>query len=289
MLPCLLEKQVIVPSTHSGPTLATRCPQPKEFGEICKRKVETGEDKWVEASLESGCWQGVEDYVLEHWVEFLRSKLPGWRHMSLHFDGIRIGPAHLVQEALLRDCENHIEAQTGYAVRVRIKRHTTLQQSAEVLSYTAHISVPEVLVQKCVTPSESGADTAHAGLILCNLLKSFSTLESNADKIVGGATYGTWAELVGCSLEPRLELDYADEDGMWLIHSMAGPRQMAIGVHIETPTKARIVTPTGTAFLDVDELMGLLEGAMDRKLFIYFRVGGDFSSAESRLLDVIAT
>ncbi|CAK0802818.1 unnamed protein product [Prorocentrum cordatum] len=50
--------------------------------------LESAQHKWLEASLASYMWQGVEDHCLEQWVDFVMEEKVS--HVSLHFDGLRV-------------------------------------------------------------------------------------------------------------------------------------------------------------------------------------------------------
>ncbi|CAK0905471.1 unnamed protein product [Prorocentrum cordatum] len=99
--------------------------------------LESAQDKWSEASLASYMWQGVEDYCLEQWVDFVMEEKVS--HVSLHFDGLRVDKGRVLLsqaggdaratavsdaekvKSFCKKSEERILATTGYSVSIRNK------------------------------------------------------------------------------------------------------------------------------------------------------------------------
>ena len=82
------------------------------------KELEDREDKdFPSATVFHYMWTAVEDYILEHWCNFLQRHAP--THLSLHFDGVRVNSdLHEDMCALMNACEKHILESTGFAVKL---------------------------------------------------------------------------------------------------------------------------------------------------------------------------
>ncbi len=80
-------------------------------------------------------WQGIEDMLLDIFVTHLKAR--PLRHLSLHFDGIRVDRQRVLAEAeggseedgirlLLANLTAEVARQTGYNIEVVEKRHEYL-------------------------------------------------------------------------------------------------------------------------------------------------------------------
>ena len=85
--------------------------------------VEDGNKRNPDCSILSHLYMACEDFLLSHWVEFLTSTFNP-KHVSLHFDGVRISdvPGVTVEEVCRRS-EAFLEANAGFKVRIREKHH----------------------------------------------------------------------------------------------------------------------------------------------------------------------
>ena len=74
------------------------------------------------ATIMSQMWYAVEDMILQAWTEHALIGLP--KHLSLHFDGIRISTDHIGDVAeYIRGCQDAIKAKTGFEVKISAKTH----------------------------------------------------------------------------------------------------------------------------------------------------------------------
>ncbi len=88
-----------------------------------------------QASCFAHFWQGVESYVLDAWLQFVKQRHV--RHLSLHYDGIRVDWQSLQCEASACGpegpvpgfCEaaaGFVRERTGYTLKIVEKKHKTL-------------------------------------------------------------------------------------------------------------------------------------------------------------------
>ena len=74
------------------------------------------------ATIMSQMWYAVEDMILQAWTEHALIGIP--KHLSLHFDGIRISTDHIGDVAeYIRGCQDAIKAKTGFEVKISAKTH----------------------------------------------------------------------------------------------------------------------------------------------------------------------
>ena len=80
--------------------------------------------KKPDSSLLSHLYMACEDAVLQCWAEFLVQKLP--RHLSLHFDGVRVSAEDGVSsEELCKSAQECVMDRLGFDLTIREKKHLT--------------------------------------------------------------------------------------------------------------------------------------------------------------------
>eukprot|EP00435_Cladocopium_sp_Y103_P038419 s1353_g10.t1 len=95
---------------------------PDEYKALCEDPAK----KYPEASVLSLLYTACEDFVLSRWAYFLESKYRP-RHMSLHFDGIRVSQLpHASAEIVCRESAEHIQASSSFEVTIVEKKHSTV-------------------------------------------------------------------------------------------------------------------------------------------------------------------
>ena len=108
-------------------------------------------------------WTSVEDRILQSWTDHVLTRTTKPKHLSLHFDGIRISADHVgvQQEEFIRDCENAINKRTGFVVKIVPKKHQNFIQLAEDEKYT----------RKCA--HQRAGHSPHAGKLhtLCSVAR----------------------------------------------------------------------------------------------------------------------
>ena len=111
-----------------------------EFEELYK----DGTKKNPEASVLSMLYFAAEDYILSSWSQFLLRRHDP-RHMSLHFDGLRISKREgCTGDMLCKQSEDHIKDITKFDIKIKDKQH------ANVISLMKRLSM-EVAEAKYAT------------------------------------------------------------------------------------------------------------------------------------------
>ena len=79
------------------------------------------------ASILSLMWQSVEDMILQVWAEYAITLKP--KHVSLHFDGIRLSKDVVDNvDSHIEQCQKIIMEKTGFAVKILRKTHCTFRE-----------------------------------------------------------------------------------------------------------------------------------------------------------------
>ena len=93
---------------------------PDDFKDVQRDETK----KNPEASLLAYLYCACEDFILSHWLEFLQKTLTP-KHLSLHFDGVRVAAMHNIDvDDICRQCEHHI-AEEDWLSRTHPKRRST--------------------------------------------------------------------------------------------------------------------------------------------------------------------
>ncbi|CAE7478378.1 unnamed protein product [Symbiodinium sp. CCMP2592] len=96
-------------------------------------------------------WTSVEDRILQSWTEHILSRPSKPKHLSLHFDGLRISRDHIEtsQDEFIKDCENAIRMRTGFMVKIVEKKHFSFIDLVKNRSTHANsvTNVPALLLQ----------------------------------------------------------------------------------------------------------------------------------------------
>ena len=190
-----------------------------------------------EASTYSFMWSAVEDLILSSWLEFTLQH--NVRHVSLHFDGIRLdadfsnGVADYCDKA-----QEHILSHTGFRIRIKEKTHLPFNESIAAKANESHViqELDEVLEQpgNCIPCALFHlVPNAH------NLLAKLKD-DAGPDNVVAMnrrvRTYKDSQRLSGVALHPSLGFNVRTV-GNYLIHSEGHGRPHCIAIKV-TGTQA---------------------------------------------------
>ena len=262
-----------------------RCLATQVFMDVFDALSEDPDVKHPDRSVAAHLWMGCEDYILQVLVHYLLEFNNA--HMSLHFDGVRIDQktAEAVAEAvgrdghtgangddaiLLRACEKHIKAQTGYNVELKIKSHSFFQ---ELLHQGDHESLPPLdafyKLGNCI------------GLALCRLLgkddEVLALLNSMDDAsgatdvtIFKSRTYKSFVEPLHIGLHHTTGASLG-EDGSYLLHCEKAGNPHCVAI---TVSRGSFSVMDGSKHFKMDKskLTELILNSIDRKLVSVFRV-----------------
>ena len=212
---------------------------PDDFEELGER-----EDKdFPAATVFHYMWTAVEDYILEHWCNFLQRHRP--THLSLHFDGVRVNSdIHADMQELMTACEKHILESTGFAVRIIEKKHQLILDLVRQNSKSCNeIPVPDILLERgnCI-PCGLWHLSGQRQLIE-NALSVTDTIENRYYAERGVRTYQHCVSFTPAGLFPHIGLP-ADMKKPFLLHCENGGFSHCVAV-IPEPANHDVIIQDG--------------------------------------------
>ena len=104
------------------------------------------------ATVLSLMWTAVEDMILRSWTEHVLSGPSKPKHLSLHFDGLRVSTDYIGSEPeeYIKKCENVIHKTTGFDVKIVAKKHMSFMELVKEKGTHANSlsNVPPQLLEK---------------------------------------------------------------------------------------------------------------------------------------------
>ncbi|CAK0792945.1 unnamed protein product, partial [Prorocentrum cordatum] len=242
------------------------------------------EGKWAESSTFSYLWQGVENYILQHVLNFICEERV--KHLSLHFDGVRVDVDRVAVTGSLGDfcsgCSARVHAATGYTVTLRNKEHSYFfdllrAKSAAVVDEGGPRSNEDnkhlFLRGNCI-PSAIAALTSQWA-------KARENISEPQDEVF--RKYRDVAELLETPLFPRASLLDCKE-GRYLLHAENGGLPHCIGAVIQNGSV--VICEEGAARkMSVFDFEECYASALDMKMVVAFRLGDSIDPEESARLD----
>lgn len=174
---------------------------------------------WPEATVFHHFWTVAEDSCLEAWARFCLVRQPAPRHLSLHFDGLRIDTGSVAdRQAFVEEAQAHILRETGFTVRITEKKVETFMDLVISTAITeTEVSVPQNIELKCnCIPIALAHLRPQAAAAISDQVKKAST-ENVMMALRKGRRYRDWSEAHGLRLRAHLGLHLQDA-GEVLIH-----------------------------------------------------------------------
>ena len=252
-----------------------------------------------EASLLSHLYFACEDFLLTHWLDFLQTTMKP-RHVSLHFDGVRIASMPgLNVEDLCRQCEKHIQKSTGFDVHIREKKHRSILQLLR--ENAANVENPKF---------ESDHVLRKAGNCIPHSIACLQPLDRDKEVLLqddghpgnvhmqhrGCRTYQQCMDMLGCNLSPILLIDGKIPTGGFLLHVENGGAPHCVAVRRDE-SNANVTVWENDCVLHISHMQfsrAVLEGT-DHSTCAFFGLGTDIiamddgeTTAELHLLGMSA-
>ena len=104
--------------------------------------AENKQKTFPSSTILSLLWTSIEDRILQGWTEHVLNNPNKPKHLSLHFDGIRISADHVgsSQDDFIKDCENAIKMRTGFMVKIVGKKAFILHRLGEKQKYSCQFT-----------------------------------------------------------------------------------------------------------------------------------------------------
>jgi len=227
--------------------------------------------RFPEASTLYFLWSAVEDVILHAWVDFVLTHPTS--HLSLHFDGLRVAkPLPGDPNEFCRKCSDHIFEATGFAVRIRPKKHASFLSQLQNAQPT-----------KCAAPTRDSIwhlDGNCIPLALSYLIDDTTKLlasiqdRSQPSNVAASSrrhrTYQSVQEVAGVTLVPITGLSI-DAPGHYLIHSECAGEPHCFAATREGDSIT--IRDSGTEFVvDPQTMQRCLASALDRITVVTFVV-----------------
>ena len=233
--------------------------------------------KFPEASTLFFLWTSVEDFILSVWVKFVL-QLPV-RHLSLHFDGIRLDadfPGTV--EDYCKQCCEHIANETGFVVNIREKKHysflelipkkacesTVLDGKDEVLDRPGNCIAGAVY--DLLGESERG-----------QLLIHLKNTELPANVVAANRCVRSYAEVqrvTQVSMVPCMGFNLS-LPGKYLLHTEAGGRPHCISVQAQfkdAKLHCEVIDGNNRWLMLMDDLIACAAVAVEKATIVTYRV-----------------
>ena len=307
-------KQVLVSILYGGPV-----PEELKTNEFLNKMVKLSLYlRWAAVSLlrsefelfaaegsgkrnpESSClfhlYAACEDFVLSAWTEFLVSTYKP-RHLSLHFDGVRISPVEGISvEEICHKSEEHIAKKCGFHVAIREKHHHCVLQ---LLKQNA-TKVDEPLFEESDILREAGNCIPHALACLKAIGASkfrLLTQKGEPNNVYmqqrGCRTYRQCSEMFGCKLHATIYTDGHLPSGAWLLHVENGALPHCVAVRREPDSRVTVWDIDAVPTVSEEALLSALRSGVDSRTCVHFTFEHDSKStvgeeAEELALDLAA-
>ncbi|CAE6972000.1 unnamed protein product [Symbiodinium sp. CCMP2592] len=216
-------------------------------------------------------WNIAEDLAVESWirkVEPLQSK-----HMSLHFDGIRVDRdiAQPDVETFCRSCSDTIFKDTGLAVRIRMKQHYTCHALLQQLENRKPVECPECLraAGNCILAAlhHLGFPEQASTMALMTEGPEHMFFQRRRQR-----TYAQVAEKANIKVFPRLPTTALESGQKILLHMATEGNPHCVALEVCSGNEVRVTDLTVSYTFSVVDLARMLSEATDRKYMIFFHL-----------------
>ena len=235
-------------------------------------------------------WNIVEDLVVESWIQQLMPL--GSRHMSLHFDGIRVDH-DVVQpdvQAFCRSCASAIQEDTGFTAHIRPKERHSFRALLKQITNNKPVECPEVLREtgNCIL-----AALHHLGFQ--DQASSMASMTDGPEHVFfrrrQQRRYTHVAEKLKLQIFPRLPPADLTSGQKVLLHLATDGNPHCVAMETLPGQEVCVTDVTVSYTFSLQHLSSMLSDAIDRKYIILFYVNqkpdksdNDAEDEEYRLL-----
>ena len=251
--------------------LASTC-----LGDLRQHLVDAGTKDYPETSCLFYLWTAVEDMVLRAWLHYLQTLRP--KHLSLHFDGVRVDKSLLVPnaEAFCAECSKQIASACGYVVHIRLKEHLTMLEIMHKHDATEGVRQSSVLAAdgNCIPAALHALGFREEAALVVDSPDS----EQQAYFMRRGhRTYEQVVQSSGLSLEPVAEehpvLHVSKADSI-LVHCTKDHRPHCVGLLCSPDDEHQFTVHDAGVAINISrtDFLQAWHSSIDRKELVMFRV-----------------
>ena len=228
---------------------------------------------WPEAHVFHLFWTCIEDAILNTMCNKVM-EIPGLKHLSLHFDGMRVDKeAFDSQESLLRKLEEAVKETHGIDIKLKTKTHRTFFEQLHSVSEAteAPVSGCESLYApgKCIPLAVATLmGTAEGVMELLRTRKTTGDLRYKAfSTITSPADYD--GDLL--SLVPNHGLEIS-EPGSYLVHAENGGNPHCVAVIVDESKWVTIYDGLQCATATVSDVYSMFMDSVDKSTVVTYRL-----------------
>lgn len=253
-----------------------------------KEILQSGQKAFPAATAFYYLWTSVEDYILEHWCEFLKRLQPS--HLSLHFDGVRVSSDVSEDVAkIIQESEEHIRKSTGFDVKVVEKRHTHVLEAIKQKAKSSATGEPDEFPD---------ALKKHGNCIPSSLWHLVASKKDLVRKIEaehpqntyclerGHRSYRQCCELFGIELGATLGIS-SPPPHSFLLHTENGGTPHCVAVKLDKGN-ATVHDHDARWTISIDNLLAALFEGVDSHTVVTFTIQNDHCAPSDLLLDLQA-
>jgi hypothetical protein len=239
-------------------------------------------------------WTAVEDYLLEKWCDCLEAMQPKPRHLSLHFDGVRVDSKSVPNVlAATSTCEQYIKDRTGFDVKIVQKEHLCLLAllRKKVVDSVVVEQVPAVCLEpgNCIPCALWHERYALRSAITAGLSNGGHKLNVAA-KTTRTRSYSECSTLFGMPLASATGVPDVDVRS-FILHSENDGKPHCVCVQYnESQTEVSVIDGSQSSRMSIQEFQGAVGECTDRSSLVSYWHSTDTnrSAAETHLLDMRA-
>ena len=249
--------------------------------EVYQLAFDDAERPRPDASTMFFMWSAVEDAILSAWLDKVQQRHP--RHISLHFDGVRVDRDAVGPEAtaFCSECSDRIKTVTGFDVTICVKAHLDFLEGIRVGSAKREQTTvnAELLVEGNCIPC-----ALHA-LGYCQAVKKF--LEDTTGESATymrrrhHRTYGQVAAGTGVSLFAySLDLPSVPLRAKYLTHLGARQKPHCVAMEVAEKDFLRVLEGKNIFTVSREAFWRAFSAACDQRHIVFFHVDRDPAACE---------
>ena len=222
----------------------------------------------------------VEDYIMEAWTDSLARHRPG--HLSLHFDGVRVGrfSSEVEMTDICQEAMDAIKEKTGFEVNIIEKHHYLFRQ----LCRTPAESIEEPMADEVLHLQGNCIPLAIARLMPEKISDIKKLLEANNHKNKeaaqrGSRCYASVLTSLSIAVTPEHELNIEDK-GKYLLHTDHDGNPHCLARQVGDNGLVSVWDGRYKTTMLLDQLLSFGEKATDASTIVTFRIAGSLDAAE---------
>ena len=249
--------------------------------EVYKAVVTLPDKNNPQASTLHYLYACAEDYILEAWTDCIIRHQPG--HLSLHFDGVRVGrlSSEVEVSQLCQEAKEAIKEKTGFEVNIIEKHHYLFRQ----LCRTPAESVEQPMTDEDLHKHGNCIPLAIARLMPEKISDIKKLLQENNHKNKeaaqrGSRCYSSVLRYLSIAVTAEHELNIEDK-GRYLLHTEHDGNPHCLACQVDDNCLVTVWDGVYKTTMLLDQLLSCRDKAMDASTLVTFKLIGSLGAAEA--------